>query len=123
MAIDITTGCFHGSSWNWLAFKEANAVAGVQAILSKITDGTRSAQKVIIEKVILSCMSGHIHLYDGSGRAVPSFVLNADNTLAALTQSWDFQGNPIELTNTDGTGLCISAVGTISGFVKYGWGT
>jgi hypothetical protein len=124
MAIDITTGRFNGGSWKWLAFKETGA-SGVQSLVSKtvINDATRSYQTILIKQIVLGCATGHIHVYDGSGRAGATFIVNADGSYASNSNKWDFEDDPLELTNADGTDLCISASGDIYGFIKYGWGS
>lgn len=123
MAIDVTTGTFHGSSFKWISFKEIGASAGVQQLVSK--DNT-VGQNFAIEKVILSCLTGHVYIFDGTaGGTVPIFPLDGggqDITMGTLAQTWDFAGDPVEFTR-DGTDLCISAAGTFSGFIKYGWST
>lgn len=122
MAIDVTTGRFHISGMRYVAFHEI-AGSGVQDLISKeFTVG----QNFIIEQVMLACLTGHVFIFDGTaGGTVPIFALHGggqDITTGWATQTWDFRGDPIELTR-DGTALSICAVGTFSGFVKYGWGT
>jgi len=124
MAVDITTGAFHESAWKYVSFNEANASAGVQTLVSKevVNDATRSYSRFIVERVMLSCTTGHIRVFDGSGRDSACFAVMADASGAGLAQTWDFRGDPVDLTNMDGTDLCISASGNISGFIKYAWG-
>lgn len=119
MAIDITTGVFN-SSWKYLAFHEAGAAAGVQQLISK--DSTNGAQKFIVEQAILSCVSGHIYVFDGSDNGVPIFTINADTSQTSNSTKWDFGNDPMEFTR-DGTDICISAAGSIHGFIKWGWGS
>lgn len=120
MAIDITTGGFV-SSWKWVSFKEVAAGLAVQQLLLK--DETTGKQKILIQAVQLGCCTGHVHVYDGSLQAAPVFSCAADGSYSANRAEWDFGKDPVELTNTDGTALCISAVGTITGFIKYAWGS
>lgn len=122
MAIDITTGKFHSTSFKYIAFKEVGAALGLQTLLSK--DETNGSQHFIIKQVILACLTGHVYIFDGSARAVPIFSLDGggqDLTVGHAQQGWNFESDPIDFT-ADSTSLCISAVGTFSGFVKFGWG-
>lgn len=122
MAIDITTGKFHQSSFRYVSFREVGAAAGEQQLVSK--DYTLG-QNFMIEKVVLGCQTGKVNIFDGSGSAVPIFGINGgaqDITMGQNNQIWDFKGDPIELTR-DSTSLCISAAGTFHGFIKYGWAT
>lgn len=124
MAIDITTGKFHESAMKYVAFNEIAAGLALQTLISKdVTIG----QGFIIEKVVLSCLTGHVYIFDGSaaGGAVPIFGLDGgggDITMGVGQQVWDFKGDPVEFTR-DSTSLCISAAGTFNGFIKYGWST
>lgn len=122
MAIDITTGKFHSGSFKFVSFKEVGASLAVQQLITK--DNTIS-QNIIIEQVVLACLTGHVYIFDGSDEAVPIFSLDGgaqDITEGHAQQSWNFSNDPIEFTR-DSTTLCISAVGTFSGFIKWGWGT
>ncbi len=123
MAIDITTGKFHESAMKYVTFGEIGAALAVQQLISKdVTVG----QGFIIEKVVLSCLTGHVRIFDGTaGDTVPIFGLDGgaqDITVGHGQQVWNFEGDPVEFTR-DGTDLCISAAGTFNGFIKYGWST
>lgn len=122
MAIDITTGKFHESAMKYVSFKEIGASLAVQQLITKdVTLG----QGFIIEEVVLSCVTGHVYIFDGSLAAVPIFSLDGggqDITVGVGQQVWNFKGDPVEFTR-DSTTMCISAVGTFNGFIKYGWST
>lgn len=116
MAIDITTGNFQ-SGKRWVSFKEADAAAGEQQLVSR--DNT-TGSNIQLFWVQLSCVTGGLAIMDGSGGLAICRV--KDNTDAGVGWGfWDFRDDPLML-RSDATSLCISCVGTINGFVKYGFG-
>jgi hypothetical protein len=121
MAIDITTGKFL-SGKKYIAFRELAAAAGEQQLLTK--DDTLGKQHFQVYSAWLACGSGAmVNVFDGSSSAVPLLSLKAgDTSIGGLSQSWDFEKDPLDCTREDGTSICISAVGAISGLIKWGWG-
>lgn len=122
MAIDITTGV-HESGKKYVTFSETGAGAGTNLLVSK--DNTTTKQHAKIFAVWLACATGgDVALYDGSEKGSPLVRLYAggDVTIGTLSQSWDFRDDPVDMTNEDGTCLCVSVTGTYSGYIKYGWG-
>lgn len=119
MAIDITTGVFD-SGKKWVSFSETGAAAGYDDIAVK--DNTDTVQKVYLYLVKLQCGTGaNIALYDGTEAGSPIMRLYGDPSVGSHGETWDFKDDPVIL-GVDSTSLCISAIGTYSGFVKYGWG-
>ncbi len=122
MAIDITTGMFQ-SGKKYVSFSEVGAGAGTQLLVSK--DNTTTKQHGQIYGIWLGCATGgDIAVFDGSDKGVPLVRLSAggDVTIGTLAQYWDWKDDPVDLTNEDGTCICISSTGTFQGFIKYGWG-
>ncbi len=122
MAIDITTGLM-GNGHKYISFREVGAAAGEQQIISK--DNTTTKQHFQLFRAVLACVTGKIALFDGSSKAVPNISIPSvgDVTIGNVSQAWDFGGSYMDFTNEDGTSVCISAAGTISGFLEYGWGS
>ena len=122
MAIDITTGKFHESAMKYVSCKEIGGALSVQQLITKdVTLG----QGFIVEKVVLSCVTGHVYIFDGSLSAMPIFALDGggqDITMGVGQQVWNFKGDPVEFTRGSRT-MCISAVVTFNGVSKYGWST
>ena len=120
MAIDMTTGSFHNSGWNWISFSDTDSAATSEQLAKKDVTG----KHILIEQVLLTCISGgNLAIYDGSTKASPFLRCPpCDGSAGGVTMPLDFRGDPVDLTNEDGTSLCISCTGTYSGFIKYGWG-
>lgn len=120
MAIDVTQGKFI-SSKQWVSFAETGAVAGDPQQLISL-DNTTSQQRFQIEQIVLGCATGgNVAVMDGSA-GLPIVRCNAggDVTTGTLGLHWDWHNDPL-LTRADITSLCISAAGTFTGFIKFGW--
>ena len=117
MAIDITSGVYE-SGKQWLSFAEAGAAAGEQQLLS--LDNTTS-QRFEIYQIQLGCVTGNVAVMDGSG-ALPIVRCQGygDVTIGGNSQIWDWRDDPLMMRD-DVTSLCITAVGTFNGFVKFGF--
>ena len=119
---DFTTGHFH-SGKKYVGFGGVGMAAGTEQLVSK--DNTTTKQHALLWFIALNCAtSGNVALFDGSDKSDPLFRLFAggDVTIGTLAQTLDFRDDPIDLTNEDSTGFCISCTGTFNGFIKYGWG-
>jgi len=121
MAIDITVRHTQNRRF-YTAFRELAAAAGEQQLQSK--DNTVGHHHFQIFSAHLACGSGgRLNVFDGSAGAVPVLgISNGDTSMSAAVLSWDFRRDPLDLTNEDGTSLCISAIGRIQGFIEWGWG-
>ena len=121
MAIDITTGVF-ASGKKYVSFHDTDAAAGTERLFNK--DNTTTKQHAQIYGIWLSCATlGNVAVYDGSEKAAPLVRLSVlDGTIGVLSHAWDFRDDPVDMTNEDGTCICISCAGTYDGLIKYGWG-
>ena len=110
MAFDVTSIDFR-SGLHGVVFDHSEADGTTQPLVAWDT----TSQKIYIHLIKLSCYSGKVAVFDGSGGVKIARLMTTESNY--VTEQWDFHGDPVQCDGT--TNLCVSGSGVFHGLVKY----